>query len=108
MAKDFNGKKVKANRTTKLNTVQNQDPHPAANKFYFALRLQLGEEEEYLRLKTAEKHGQDVADSICNSGEVTLLFTEAELVSALYRAKQNPEDIPKVSWLLDIIEEIGE
>jgi len=107
MAKDFDGKKVKANRTTKLSTVSNQDAHHWADNFYFALRLQLGEEKEYLKSITAEKYGQDVADGALASDEVTLLFTKAELASALNRAHKNPEDVPKASILLDIIEEIG-
>lgn len=108
MAKDFEGKKVKANRTTKLNTVQNQDPHPAANNFYFALRLQLGEEKEFLKKICSEKYDKDTAKCIFSKDEVTLLFTESELVQALYRANQNPEDIPQAGILLDIIEEVGE
>ena len=108
MAKDFEGKKVKANRTTKLNTVKNQDPHQAANKFYFALRLQLGEEKNFLESEFAKKHGVEMSKLDIKEEEVTLLFTEAELISALYRAHQNPEDLPKASVLLDIVEEFGE
>jgi len=109
MAKDFDGKKVKANRTAKLSTVQNQDAHQAANKFYFALRLQLGEEKEYLKATLEKKYGKEVSVSAAGKdSEVTLLFTESELADAMYRAYKNPEDIPKASLLLDILEEIGE
>lgn len=108
MAKDLNGKEAKANRTTKLSTVINQDKHPAANKFYFAIRLQSSEEKEYLKIKMTERLGEVAADNAFKNGEVNLLFTVNELIDALHRASRNPEDVPKAGLFLDIIEEIGE
>lgn len=108
MAKDFEGKEVQLSRTTKLKTVINQDPHQAANKFYFAIRLQSSQEKEYLKAKMIEKFGEVAANNAFKEGEVNLLFTVNELLDALHRASRNPEDVPKAGLFLDIIEEIGE
>ena len=108
MAKDFDGKEAKAKRTTKLTTVINQDAHQAANKFYFAVRIQATDEKEYLKSKMAEKFGKTAADNAFKDGEVNMLFTVNELLDALHRAGRNPEDVPKAGLFLDIIEEIGE
>lgn len=108
MAKDFEGKEVKSSRTTKIKTVINQDPHQAANKFYFAIRLQATEEKEYLKAKMTEKYGKTATDKAFGEDEVNLLFTVNELLDALHRASRNPEDVPKAGLFLDIIEEIGE
>ena len=108
MAKDFDGKEVKGSRTTKLKTVINQDAHQAANKFYFAVRIQAEDEKEYLKAKMIEKFGKVAADNAFKNGEVNLLFTVNELLDALHRAGRNPEDVPKAGLFLDIIEEVGE
>jgi len=108
MAKDFDGKKVKASRTTTLKTVMNQDAHQSANKFYFAVRIQATKEKEYLKAKMTEKFGEADASNAFKDGEVNLLFTVNELLDALHRASRNPEDVPKAGLFLDIIEEIGE
>jgi len=52
-----------------LLTVENQNPHPAANADYFAL--------------LADLQGK----------VIPLLFTEDQIKDALYRAEQNPEDL---------------
>lgn len=108
MEKDFDGKEVKANRTTKLSTVINQDKHPAANKFYFAIRLQSSEEKEYLKTKMTERLGEVAANNAFNNGEVNLLFTVNEIIDALHRASRNPEDVPRAGLFLDIVEEFSE
>ena len=108
MAKDLNGKEAKAERTTKLKTVINQDAHQAANKFYFAIRIQSTEEKEYLKAKMTEKFGKVAADNAFKEGEVNMLFTVNELLDALHRASRNPEDVPQAGLFLDILEELGE
>lgn len=108
MAKDFDGKEVKASRTTTVKTVINQDKHQAANKFYFAIRLQSTEEKDYLKAKMTEKFGETAAKNAFQEGEVNMLFTVNELLDALHRAGRNPEDVPQAGLFLDIIEEIGE
>ena len=36
--------------------------------------------------------------------EVPLLFTDFEMVQAMNRAKANTEDLPKVSWVRNILD----
>ena len=36
--------------------------------------------------------------------EIPLLFTDNEILVALKRANDNPEDLPRVSWLRDILD----
>lgn len=36
--------------------------------------------------------------------ERSLLLTDNELKKALKRAEKNPEDLPKVSWLRDLVD----
>ena len=74
-------KKQRAKRLGDLQSVENQDPHPAANLKYSHIRVQFpcGEER-------------------------SLLFTDKEILRALDRADKNPEDLPKVNWLRDLLD----
>jgi len=75
------GKPVKAKRIGDMQTVENKKPHPAANSKYNHIRVQLEDGEE-----------------------VHMLFTDAEVKRAVERARKNPEDCPKVSWLRDLLD----
>lgn len=75
------GIKVKSGRLGDVRVVMNKDRHPAANSKYFALRAQFP-----------------------NGEETAFLFTAKELERALDRAQKNPEDIPKVPFLLDLLD----
>ncbi len=39
-----------------------------------------------------------------DGSELPLMFTDNEFNNAIERAKKNTEDIPKVSWLRDILD----
>ena len=82
-AKDLHDKEVRIGRIGDLKVVQNQDPHPAANKHYYALRIQ-------------DSLGQ----------EYNALFTENELARAMKRAKKNPEDVPVAENLYDKLKDL--
>lgn len=81
MAKNVQGQKVKAKRIGDLQEVANKNPiGPAAAK-YNHIRVQLSD-----------------------GKELSLLFTDNEILRAKYRAERNPEDVPSVSWLRDILD----
>jgi hypothetical protein len=81
MAKGISGNRVTARRIGDVTRVQNQNPLPAAAKEYSHIRVQLAA-----------------------GGERSLLLTDAEVQRALRRAKRNPEDCPKISWLRDALD----
>lgn len=64
-----------------LNEVTNKNPHPAAAKAYNHVRVQ------------AE-----------GGLELSLLFTDYEIQCARKRALKNPEDLPKVGWLRNLLD----
>jgi len=72
---------MRAKRIGDVQKVDNLRPHPAANKTYNHLRAQLE-----------------------NGDEINLLFTDFELKRAYDRAKKNPEDCPKVSFLRNLFD----
>jgi hypothetical protein len=74
-------KNKKAKRLGDLQTVENTDPHPAANLKYNHIRVQFPSGEER-----------------------SLLFTDKEIHRALDRADKNPEDLPKVNCLRDLLD----
>lgn len=81
-----------------IQEVQNQDQKPHAASAYFHLRGQL--------TPAVIERFQSLGVAIPNNGEVNLLFTEHDLLRALERAAKNPEDLPKVPWLVNILEEL--
>lgn len=72
---------VRAKRIGDLQKVINKNPHWAALTQYNHIRIQFPD-----------------------GCERSLLLTDAELRRALERAEKNPEDLPKVSWLRDVID----
>ena len=74
-------KSIKAKRIGDLQRVTNTKRKFAAAEEYSHLRVQLPDGEE-----------------------VHLLLTDNELKRALDRSKKNPEDLPKVSWIRDILD----
>ena len=64
-----------------LHVVENKNPHPAANLKYNHIRAQFPWGEER-----------------------SLLFTDKEVLRALDRADKNPEDLPKVNWIRDLLD----
>jgi hypothetical protein len=72
---------TKAKRIGDIKTVKNTKKHWAANSQYSHLRAQF-----------------------TDGYEVHLLFTDAEIKRAIERAKKNPEDCPRVSWLRDLLD----
>jgi hypothetical protein len=81
MAKDLQGKEIKAGRIADLQVVKNQDKERNASYKYNHIRVQFPDGEE-----------------------VSLLFTDHQIQEAYQRAKKNPEDLPKVGWLRDILD----
>lgn len=81
MAKNIKGKAVKAKRIGDLQKVENQKKYPSAALEYNHIRVQLED-----------------------GREIHLLFTDKEVARADERAKKNPEDLPKTSWLRDILD----
>lgn len=81
MAKDLEGKEVKAGRLADLTEVLNQNPTGRCAYKYNHIRVQLP-----------------------NGAEISLLFTDHEVRTAWLRAKKNPEDVPLVSWLRNILD----
>lgn len=73
--------KKHAKRLGDLQEVDNTNPHPAANLKYNHIRVQF--------------------PSGC---EHSLLFTDAEILRAMERAKKNPEDVPQVTWIRDLLD----
>ena len=69
------------NRLGDIMTVENKLKHFAANSTYNHIRAQFP-----------------------NGEEKSLLFTDAEIKKALERAKKNPEDLPLVSWLRNLLD----
>jgi hypothetical protein len=72
---------LKAKRLGDLQRVFNKNPHWAALAEYNHIRVQFP-----------------------NGEEKSLLFTDKEIQKALERAEKNPEDLPKVSWLRDLVD----
>lgn len=71
----------KAKRIADVQKVLNTKPHWAALAEYNHIRVQMPDGEE-----------------------ISLLLTDKELLKAKERAIKNPEDLPKVSWLRDILD----
>ena len=110
MAKDLKGNEVKAARTTKLLVVKNQNAHPAADAFYIAIRGEFEPEiakvlKEIIVPKFANDH-KKLETIFPEDGEVTLLFTQEDIVQAMVRAAKNPEDLPEAGIILDWFEEL--
>jgi hypothetical protein len=72
---------MKAERLGDLQVVDNKNPHWKAASKYNHIRMEFP-----------------------NGEEKSLLFTDNEIRKALIRASKNPEDIPKVSWLRDLLD----
>jgi len=72
---------TKAKRIGDVQRVINKNPHWAALSEYNHIRIQFPD-----------------------GCERSLLLTDNELKRALERADKNPEDLPKVSWLRDILD----
>lgn len=68
-------------RIADLVKVENKNPHWAAAKTYNSVRIQFPD-----------------------GKEETLLFTDREIEYAKHRAKNNKEDLPKVSKLQDLLD----
>ena len=71
---------TKAKRIADLQKVINKNPHWAALTEYNHIRIQFPDGCEH-----------------------SLLLTDNELIRALDRADKNTEDLPKVSWMRDIL-----
>lgn len=69
------------NRLGDITVVENKLKHFAANSIYNHIRVQFPD-----------------------GTEKSLLFTKNELKKAHERAEKNPEDLPKVSWIRDILD----
>jgi hypothetical protein len=74
-------KKVKAKRIGDVQKVANKGRKFGAASEYNHLRVQFED-----------------------NTELHLLFTDSEIRRAIDRAKKNPEDLPKVGWLHDILD----
>jgi hypothetical protein len=74
-------KMVLAKRIADLTSVKNKNPHHKAAKKYNHLRVEMEDRSEH-----------------------HLLFTDFQIKRAIQRAEKNPEDLPKIGWLLDILE----
>lgn len=72
---------MQAKRLGDIQDVINSNPHHKAAAKYNHIRIQFP-----------------------NGDEKSLLFTDKEIENALHRASKNPEDLPKVSWLRDLID----
>ena len=81
MAYDIKGKIVKAKRTGDMEKLVNKNPHWAAALKYNHIRVQFPD-------KT----------------EKSLLFTDFQIKRALDRATKNPEDLPHISWITNILD----
>lgn len=80
-AVDINGRTVKAGRIGDIQRVKNQEGTGKAAKEYSHIRVQLED-----------------------GTEMSLLLTDSELKRCVERAKKNPEDLPRVSWLRDLLD----
>ena len=81
MAKNLSGKTVGGGRIGDLREVANLSPRLNANLEYYHIRVQ---------------------DS--SGKEFSLLLTTHELKRATLRAVRNPEDLPKVRWLRNLLD----
>ena len=72
---------IRKNRLGDMSEVENKLKHFAANSTYNHIRAQFP-----------------------NGEEKSLLFTDNEIKKALERANKNPEDLPKVSWIRNILD----
>lgn len=68
-------------RISDLKTVENKNPHFAANPNYNFIRVQLED-----------------------GTEIPLLFTDVELKRAKLRAEKNLEDLPKTNWIRNLFD----
>jgi len=81
MAINITGEKIIAKRIGDLTTVENTKKHRLAAFKYSHIRVQFPDK--------TEKH---------------LLFTDAVIKRAKYRASRNPEDLPEISWLWEVLQ----
>jgi hypothetical protein len=72
---------IKAKRLADIQKITNKNPHWNALECYSHVRVQGEDGEEY-----------------------SLLFTDKEIARAKDRASKNTEDLPKVSWLRDMLD----
>jgi len=71
----------KAKRIGDMQKVFNKNPHWAALAEYNFIRVQLPD-----------------------GAEVSMLLTDTEVTRGIVRANKNTEDLPKVSWIRDILD----
>jgi len=81
MALDITNKTIKAERIGDLKEVINRNPRFHAAKKYNYIRVQFP-----------------------NGMEVPLLFTNNQIKRAIERANKNPEDLPEVSWIRNLLD----
>jgi hypothetical protein len=81
MAISPEGTEVTAGRIADLTEVQNQNGYAMAARKYSHIRVQLP-----------------------SGKEINLLFTDYEIKRARERAEKNPEDLPPVSWIRNLID----
>ena len=89
--------------------ITNTKPYPASNEFYLSMRgkitdgmlFRIKEELGGRSVKKAQALGEQL-----NNLEVEFLFTFKQLVDAIYRAHRNPEDVPKVGMITNLLEGI--
>jgi len=81
MAIDPQGNETAAGRIGDAIRVKNQESKTSANEDYVYTRIQLEDGEE-----------------------LELLFTDSQVEDAIERAKKNPEDLPKINWLRDLLD----
>lgn len=72
---------MKAKRIADVQKIINSNAHWAALKEYNHIRVQLSD-----------------------GKEISLLLTDKELLRAMNRADKNVEDLPKVSWIRDVLD----
>lgn len=83
MALNVTGRRISAKRLGDLDKTLNKDAHHRAATKYNHVRVQFPNGEE--------KH---------------LLFTDFQIKRAFYRAQKNPEDLPKTTWIHDVVDDI--
>ena len=81
MAIDKQGNETSAGRIGDAIRVKNQESKTSANEDYLYTRIQLEDGEE-----------------------LELLFTDEQITTAIERAKKNPEDLPEINWLRDLLD----
>jgi hypothetical protein len=99
MGKGKKKKKGKKKRiATKFVKITNTKPLPAANDAYYSLVAQLSD--DVLESIKADLQGRTVKAAqelgwSLQGKNVEVLFTQKQVVDAIYRAARNPEDVPK-------------